>query len=1148
MFPTQTARTHIGPYALHERIGLGGMGEVYRATSPTGVTVAVKILRPEVASQPEVRRRFTREARAAAALEHEHIVQLLDFGSTAGEFFIVMELVDGGSLAAWRSAPPDGETLVQVVDQILAALAYAHSCGVVHRDLKPENVLLSFGADGTPCAKVMDFGVVFFRDERDLDISGRQTLVGTPAYMSPEQALNLCDVSPATDLYAVGVLLFELLTGARPYSGTSAAGTVVAHVNQPIPVATPRPGYSVDGDLGGVLHRLLAKDPADRYLFAADARDALRRVRISGTAAPDPRKRPKLTGRAAAFSDDHSAVTLIKALEAEQPQATEATTAYRLFGLREPPFTGRREAVRAARASAIETVAGGRPGVTFVYGDLGMGKSRLLRQLRQSVEERGLMQAWSGAFDGRPEGPEVGLRQAIRRGLGVSTLTAAESRSRIGAVIDRERADDTWEIEALCELVVPDLGQSEPRLRGDAATRWALMRRAIARGCARRPVLLLLDDVHLGGEDALRWIAWALRGRDGAVPWHAVVTLRPEVVRADRGLRDALDEAAAAAGDRATVIELGPLDPGDIRRVVRGCVPMDARVGDVIAMRASGNPMLAVELVRHLVDSGRLEGFGAAPSADELLDDIPLAVSALLQRRLAEVASAHDAPSELGALLEQLAFLGLRFSEDLAEAAARELLAGDASAALGATLHVAALHGVLTEDESGALRFESGLLRDVLVEQAGDRAPARHRIAARAKAAVATIRTAERAMEIGRHYDLAGDEGAALAHYREAAARATLVGRLDTAATAWRAIEPLPHTPAVAVEAALGLAAAALHSARYDAAAQQAGRATALAADARLPAPAEATRLLAEIARQRGDIREARRLFAAALAAFDAGGDMHGVAAARGGLGRLELRDGRLAAAREQLSTARDLFAMLGDGRLHAEALRELAQASLLAGQLDDAFSQARQAHAELEAISDRHGAALCLSTLGDVARARASFTEAGSLYAKARADLVATGDWHAATIALMNAGSAAHEDSRAAAARAAFVEAFEALGAMGDQHGATVAAAQIALVDAQQGRWNLAEPRIAFVLERDSIERVDEGRLVAALVELSRVSLLDGRPTLARRLLELAAHKLGRTAAGTPLSARIEQVHYLLGEIAADPDTTAVVDLLGDD
>lgn len=258
-------------YELGRLIGRGGTAEVYQGRDLLlDRTVAVKLL-GQVPASPEDERvqRLLREARAAAALSHPHAVAVHDIGLSAQAMFVVMEYLDGESLRELlaREHRLPAPRAVQIACQVAGALDAAHRRGLVHRDVTPANIMIC--ADGT--AKVLDFGIARFAEDASVTATGM--IIGTPAYMSPEQVQSGA-VDGRTDVYALGCCLYHLLTGRPPFVGSDAAAVAFQHVNE----SPPAPGSvrpDVPPQLAAVVLRALAKRPEDRYQSAAELRSAL---------------------------------------------------------------------------------------------------------------------------------------------------------------------------------------------------------------------------------------------------------------------------------------------------------------------------------------------------------------------------------------------------------------------------------------------------------------------------------------------------------------------------------------------------------------------------------------------------------------------------------------------------------------------------------------------------------------------------------------------------------------------------------------------------------------------------------------------------------------------------------------------------------
>jgi serine/threonine-protein kinase len=262
-----------GRYTILEKLGQGGMGAVYRGSQHSvGREVAIKVISPSLISEPDVIKRFLREAKLASKLAHPNAVAVLDFGQTDdGVFYLVMELVSGRTLdAVFKSEHTfRPERVVRIGTQVCDALEGAHALHIVHRDLKPSNIMVLHR--GRDLVKVLDFGLAksVASDHTSTTMTNTGALLGTPAFIPPELALGLpCD--GRADLYSLGCVLYQLGSGRLPFLSSSTHELIALHATERVPAMT-----GVPAALGRVIDRLLEKDPTRRYQSATEARDAL---------------------------------------------------------------------------------------------------------------------------------------------------------------------------------------------------------------------------------------------------------------------------------------------------------------------------------------------------------------------------------------------------------------------------------------------------------------------------------------------------------------------------------------------------------------------------------------------------------------------------------------------------------------------------------------------------------------------------------------------------------------------------------------------------------------------------------------------------------------------------------------------------------
>lgn len=494
-------RTLPGGYTVLELVGVGGMGRVYRAEQQAlGRTVAVKIIHSHLLSDESASARFITEARAASQLNHPNSVGVIDFGHTDdGLLYLVMEFLRGRDLA--RVVNESGllplKRLIDVVRQVLAALGEAHDLGIVHRDLKPENIILEPKRGGGDFVKVVDFGLAKVRAERSVTKPG--IVCGTPDYMAPEQGRG-DPIDGRSDLYAVGVILFLMLTGKLPFEGDSPTQVVLLHLTMPPP--DPRqvaPHRSIPDKLASVCLKALSKDPDQRFFnaddFSGSLLESLSEFEISTSGevvicpacgAPNM-ARQKFCGECGGRMPSRSDPTIKRARldlipELRRPSRTTTTLE---MGL---PLKNRTNDL-AWLGEQLGLVRGSLVGARIV-GEEGVGKSRLLREFVATIRKGNDRVVFCGPD---PWWADVGywsLRQVIC-GLTQLPPDGGQTKAWTGASAEARRG--------LAEVFGQTSGEQalspeSRRYLAAEALRWGLVRAGQLAEGGR--VVVLLDDLH----------------------------------------------------------------------------------------------------------------------------------------------------------------------------------------------------------------------------------------------------------------------------------------------------------------------------------------------------------------------------------------------------------------------------------------------------------------------------------------------------------------------------------------------------------------------------------------------------------------------------------------------------------------------------
>jgi tetratricopeptide (TPR) repeat protein len=971
----------LGNYEIGTVLGEGGMGTVYRARTlkegpagPAGSIVALKVFHPDLVSDEVTFRRFQREAELGMRIRHGNVVQTYEIGSEAVEgttyHFMAMELVEGqtarGLIQEMGTVP---EHLIYLLaDQALDALSAVHQQGMVHRDLKPENLVL------TPEHRLllMDLGVARLQQEgRDLTRAGE--FVGSLAYAAPEQFLDQDHVGPQADIYALGVVMYEMATGRNPF-GAAELSTVLT---QKVKGLVRRPRLvqrDMEPFLEEVILTCLRQDPAERFKSCDEMREVLR------------------TGEVGEWWKKKTAGGAF-------PAAAKALK--RLRPPREAPLVGRGTDLDALH-QAYEAARGGEARVIFLAGARGVGKSRLVHDFLEELLA--------------PDGPIVLAGRCV------------EQAGPYHAIVEG-LTDYLGDDEAKLATLLPDAASAAPNVArflagGDGAAAFATAFPTLLRNLATgRPVILCVEDLQLAGPETLELLSLLVRTlRDEAVL--LLATFRPEEVVEGSSLHTLL----AAVGQRpgAMTLQVAPLGRDAAEELVRSIVRHGRTVralGRVLYERTDGNPLLLLEMIAHLRAEGALvpaeEGFVLTrPVEKEALPsgarDLLLAALAGLdeaQRELLEAAAVQGPEFEPGLLATVSGQRRIQLLKSLAllERKHRVIASAGRDAFRFASR---GLHHVVYDAIEPARRRElHGKCADALAEGSegapGAYARVRHLLLA-GRLAEAPSEILQGAFEHASHHlhpGLAAEflesvvaslgDAAAAAHFDALMQLATLhemLGRREARMAALeqaRAEAERLGGPGPRARVHMGLAAAVLRAGGFDRARDEAAKGLELAREAKDRA-AETGCLHASgaILHRRGDYANACARFEEALALERDAGDKRGEAHTLQALGAVlgELGDAaRAVSAKEE---ALRIFREVGDRRGESAALNNLGNSRVEALQLEEALLCYEQASKIAREVGDlpAESAALynegrALAALARIDEAKDCFTHALDIY-----------------------------------------------------------------------------------------------------------------------------------------------------------------------
>jgi serine/threonine-protein kinase len=1061
-------------YRVVRPLGSGTAAEVFLAQDTVlDAPVAFKVVRRNLAMHRRFRARFNHEVALSSRLVHPNLVPVHDTGVLKdGRPFVALAYAQGGNLRDVLRAGLPFTRLLSLAEQVCRALAALHARGLVHQDLKPENVLVHLDEEGVPHAWVADLGVA----DQVIDLlRGEVRLSGTPTYMAPEQLQGRSrEVGPWTDLYALGLILFEAVSGARPFEGLRGADMLQARLQQ-VERPVPSPGLQVPDGLLDLIQHLLDPEPRQRYDRAADVRRALRQVRRD-MGANDPQLQVDLAGSEDSALDRTTPIA--KALVAsasarptgaliwrrvppkEMPEAPPGDhdapppASLALYALRESPLLERDGEAQAIWDVARSVVDGQRARVVLVVGHRGVGKSHLVRSVATKLDEGAWMEVVRLRY-GDPPGLDDGYPGAVRELLVPWHDTRAELEARLARWLARDQETTLGAVRNQAKLLTRWCGQTRP---GESQPNIGMglhyLYQHLDLRAWRGGSCVVMDDVHLAEEpgDGLDMAEALLDEAVGRRPVLVLATVSAEALARRPELRDRVDALVEQGAHR---VDLAPLTQDQIFRVLSHSHRLDEELAERVAERVVNHPLFAGMVLRECAARGVLRADSRGrlvlkPGVD-VRRILPRDLDTLFRNRLQGVVESADDPRGAAEALAAVALVG--------QAPPTELVRSVSESGLDALL----ASGVVRRD-GGVLRFEDNALGQTatLLAQELPTRETLHMRLAQAWRALGERTGGDVALPVGLHLLKGGAPDEALGHLlrsvRSMIERGRFQAALRASEHALQAADALQESGAALakrMEARRLQAIALLELDRPEKAYALAVEAGDLGWGERLTR----TRLTLLKARAQAELQhseQAEKLLSSALQSFWAMRDKQGLAKVALTRGRMDRRQNRLTGAIEHFE---EVLTHLPDtDPSSVVALSGLVHVFLIVGNPERARPLVERLAAAARRTGDTRTAAYANYAAGTVMLAERYLPEAERLFSTARANAATTGDTRMQLNALNSMGEVARARGEIETARATYSAYTSLARARGYRLLEAVGRINIALIELQKKRYRKAD------------------------------------------------------------------------------------------